>query len=78
MRNFWKSGFFVVAIVFMIAWISVALVQGSGQQSGADNLCNSANCKPINAPEFPSVFLPITFIFGFLGVAILVKNIRDD
>jgi hypothetical protein len=32
---------------------------------------------PIPAPEFPSVFLPVTFIIGFLGAVLLIQRTRE-
>jgi hypothetical protein len=32
---------------------------------------------PVPAPEFPSVFLPVTFIIGFLGAVLLVQRTRN-
>jgi len=31
-----------------------------------------------NAPEFPSMFLPLTFVIGFLGAVLLIQRNRDQ
>jgi hypothetical protein len=31
----------------------------------------------IPSPEFPSAFLPVTFIIGFVGVIFLIQRIRE-
>jgi len=33
------------------------------------------NCNP--SPEFPSTFLPVTMIIGFLGAVLLIKRTRE-
>jgi hypothetical protein len=41
----------------------------------ASNLWTSVFCPP-QAPEFPSLFIPITFIIGLLGAVLLIKSTR--
>jgi hypothetical protein len=31
-----------------------------------------------NVPEFPSAFLPATFVIGFLGVVLFIQKTRDN
>jgi hypothetical protein len=33
---------------------------------------------PTTAPEFPSVFLPVTIIIGFLGAVLLIQRTREN
>jgi hypothetical protein len=38
----------------------------------------TVSCGPVTAPEFPSVFLPITMIIGFLGAVLLIQRTREN
>jgi len=59
--------------------ISYVLIHDTGQFWVIDDLCTDATgTHPINAPEFPSVFLPVTFIVGFLGAVLFIQRTREN
>ena len=35
-------------------------------------------CPPHNAPEFPSMFLPLSLIIGFLGTILIIQRTRNS
>jgi hypothetical protein len=40
----------------------------------AKNLWSEVFCPPVGAPEFPTAFIPVTFIIGFAGAVLLVRR----
>ena len=51
--------------------------------SNPDQLDSNENgvgdaCDSTNIPEFPSVFLPLTMIIGFLGAVLLIQRTRKQ
>jgi hypothetical protein len=51
-----------------------------GQLNGytIDSLCLKTSIDPSPAPEFPSAFLPVTMILGFLGAVLLIQRTREN
>jgi hypothetical protein len=43
----------------------------------AMNLWKNVYCPP-SAPEFPSLFIPVTMIIGFLGAVLLIQRTREN
>jgi hypothetical protein len=35
-------------------------------------------CSPVTAPEFPSAFLPVTMIIGFLGAVLYIQRTKEN
>jgi hypothetical protein len=71
MQNVRKYGTFLVAIFFILAMVSLVLAHDPGDLPEAEG-------QITNAPEFSSVFLPLTMIIGFLGAVVMIKIIRED
>jgi hypothetical protein len=70
MINTRKYGIYAVAILSIIAMVSFVLAYDAGHAPEAETTV-------INAPEFPTVFLPVTMILGFLGSSVLIKITRE-
>ncbi len=65
MRKVWKYGVLLAFILLMVTVVGFGLADDSDQSDGIFS-------RIVQVPEFPSVFLPITLITGFLcGVAAL-------
>lgn len=71
MQNVRKYGTFLVAIIFIIAMVSLVMAHDSPDVPEAGG--------PItNAPEFPTIFLPVTLIIGFFGAVVMMKITREE
>ena len=40
----------------------------------AKNLWTEVFCPPVGAPEFPTAFVPVTFVIGFVGAVLLIRR----
>ena len=59
--------------------IRYVLIHDTGQYWVIDDLCtDAAGDHPISTPEFPSAFLPVTFIVGILGAVLLIQRTREQ
>ena len=58
--------------------IRYVLIHDSGYVWVIDDLCtDAAGDHPISTPEFPSAFLPATFIVGILGAVLLIQRTKE-
>ena len=71
MQNVRKYGTFLVAVFFILTMVSFVLAHDSGDLPEAEG-------QITNAPEFPTIFLPITMVIGFLGAVVMIKITRED
>jgi len=58
------------------AVIKYVLIHDTGQFWSMDDVCTDVRTNFHNVPEFPSMFLPITLITGFLGTVLFIKRTR--
>jgi len=42
----------------------------------AKNLWTEVFCPPVGSPEFPTAFVPVTFVIGFIGAVLLIRRAR--
>jgi len=71
MQNVRKYGTFFVAVFFILAMVSLVLAHDPGDLPETEGAIT-------NAPEFPSIFLPVTMIIGFLAAVVMIKITRED
>jgi hypothetical protein len=58
--------------------IKYVLIHDTGQFWVMDDVCtDTTGTSPVRTPEFPSAFLPATFILGFLGAVLLIQRTRE-
>ena len=69
MINMRKYGIYVVAIFSIIAMVSFVLAYDAGHAPEGES-------RVISAPEFPTIFLPVTIILGILGTMVMIKISR--
>jgi hypothetical protein len=65
-----KFGIYAVAIFSIIAMVGFVLAYDAGHAPGSEN-------QVTNAPEFPTLFLPVTLILAFLGAVVMIKITRE-
>lgn len=71
MEKIREYGIYLVVIIFILAMTGLVVAHDSGDSIVIDN-------HVTNAPEFPTIFLPVTMIIGFLGAVVMVKITRDQ
>ena len=62
--------------------ISYVVVHDSGNYWIIDDICTDASGippvdPPVNVPEFPTAFLPVAMIIGFVGVVLLIQRTKE-
>ncbi len=71
MEKIREYGIYLTVLIFILAMTGLVLAHDSGDSIGINN-------PVINAPEFPTIFLPVTMIIGILGAIVMVKLTRDQ